>query len=125
MKRWYQFLGLSMLIIASVACEMTRSRSVIGPGSVSDSSSGGGNFPSLIGTWTNSKGPSSMATTSSLARTSDAAAPTCTSIQWQVTSQNGPSVSGQFSMTCDSILLTGTATGQINGSNVTVTLNGS
>jgi hypothetical protein len=49
----------------------------------------------------------------------------CTNFQWNVTSQIGTSVTGTFSALCaNQLVVTGTATGQLNGTTVAMQLMG-
>lgn len=68
--------------------------------------------PSMLGTW--SSNPLSNISASS-----------CTGLSWQVTSQTSTALSGTFSATCaNGISASGTASGQISGSDVPYTVTG-
>lgn len=103
------------------------SSNVFAPSSTSSSASSGGgsatpaqtptpaspsSSPSMLGTW--SSNPLANLSASS-----------CTGFSWQVTSQTSNSIAGTFSATCaNGISANGTASGQINGSDVPYTVSG-
>lgn len=68
--------------------------------------------PSMLGTWSSNP-------------LADISATACTGLSWQVTSQTTTSIAGTFSATCaNGISASGTASGQINGSDVPYTVSG-
>ena len=70
--------------------------------------------PSYLGTWT-SQSLSELPSASS-----------CTNFQWRVTNQTSASLTGDFSALCaGNITISGSASGQINGTTVPMTANGS
>jgi len=72
--------------------------------------------PSLIGTWKSAAAVGSPGATS---------VGSCSDFVWTVTTQTATDVSGSFSGTClGSASITGTGTGHIDGSSVTINING-
>jgi hypothetical protein len=125
MKRLLRFLTLAAASLIATACGYQHTTSVLVPTSVNTPSTPNGtgpsggtgpgagtqSTPSLVGTW---------------ASTSPAAAltnpGTCGNFQYQITSQNGSSIAGTFSGVCGGgLAFSGSATGQLNGTAVTLT----
>lgn len=48
----------------------------------------------------------------------------CSNFQWRITSQTPTSVAGDLSATCSGIIVAASATGQLNGTSVPLTVNG-
>lgn len=70
--------------------------------------------PSLVGTWTSTAAPALPSPS------------TCGNFQYHITSQTSSSVSGTFSGICGAgLVISGNATGQLNGSAVVITVGGS
>jgi hypothetical protein len=107
-----------LALATSMGCEFARGSNAVAPSNTSEGSASNGSNTSFIGTWTS-------------AVTSDvkAALPdpkSCSNFTWNVAAQTATSASGTFSLTClGSITVSGTASGAINGSNVTITVSGS
>jgi hypothetical protein len=73
-----------------------------------------GGIPSLMGTWSSTSGTSSSASNG------------CTDFQWTVASQTDTAVSGSFTAFClGSAAITGTGSGHINGTTVSIAITGS
>ena len=106
-----------LLVVATSACTGFErdSTGILAPSSTSESATGSAaaaSVPTMLGTWSSS--PIAGLATSS-----------CTGFSWQVTSQTSNAIAGTFSATCaNGISGSGTASGQINGSSVPYTVNG-
>jgi hypothetical protein len=70
--------------------------------------------PAYTGSWTSVTGAAPSGSPTS-----------CGNFQWRVTSQTATSIAGDFSAMCGSYTVTGTGSGQLNGSAVTVAVSGS
>jgi len=120
-------LSLSVALVATLAfaaCGFEHATSVLAPTS---SSSGGGSSPtpnptspnsgasSIVGVWTSRDIVSSLPSPNS-----------CGNFQYQIASQTASSITGTFTATCgNGMVLSAMASGQVNGNNVTITLDGS
>src|SRR5205823_2663870 len=120
-------LSLSVALVATLAfaaCGFEHATSVLAPTS---SPSGGGSSPtpnptspnsgasSIVGVWTSRDIVSSLPSPNS-----------CGNFQYQIASQTASSITGTFTATCgNGMVLSAMASGQVNGNNVTITLDGS
>lgn len=101
--------GLATLLAASACIGFEHSRNVLAP---TDGSSAAA-IPSLVGAWVSQPvegfpGPNS-----------------CSNLQWRVTSQTPTSLAGELAATCaGGISIMGTASGQLNGSEVPLQASG-
>jgi len=106
--------GILLAAAATSACTgFEQSSSLLAPSTASESSTATAtpSTPSMLGTWAS---PLTGISASS-----------CTGFSWQVTSQTSNSLAGTFSATCaNGITASGTASGQINGSDVPYTVTG-
>jgi hypothetical protein len=115
----------SIITIAAVsffatACGFQQSSTVLAPTAVNPSAnnaptgaSGGPSAPSLVGTWTSSAVPALSSST------------TCGQFQYVITTQTATTIAGTFTGVCSGgIALSGNATGLLNGTAVTLTVNG-
>src|SRR5438045_3909606 len=110
-----RLLGLGLLLAATTgACAgFEQNSSILAPSTASSStpSAPASSVPSMLGTWSS---PLAGITASS-----------CTGFSWQVTTQTSNAVAGTFSATCaNGIGASGTASGQVSGSNVPYTVTG-
>ena len=112
--------AVSLLAVSTVlaaGCEFVRKSTVpsnepsVVPGT--SGGGGGGNSGSMLGTW------------SSLTNAAITDSSACGSFQWAITSQTSTSVSGTFTAVClGSTTVSGTASGQVVGSQVQITIAG-
>ena len=106
-----------LLVVATSACTGFErdSTGILTPSSTSESATGSAAataVPTMLGTWSSHP-------------IAGLAASSCTGFSWQVTSQTSNAIAGTFSATCaNGISGSGTASGQINGSSVPYTVNG-
>ena len=107
-------------VLALGGCDMSRS-STSTPTSPTSAAAAtpvppASSVPSLIGTWKSAAAVGSPGATS---------VGSCSDFVWTVTTQTATDVSGSFSGTClGSASITGTGTGHIDGSSVTINING-
>jgi hypothetical protein len=108
---------LSKLTIAAAAtmlvaaCAFEQKNSVMTP--VAPTTGSGGSSSSFVGMW------------SSQALTTSPDAATCGNLQWNVTSQSATAIAGTFSALCaGNVTVSGTASGQLNGSEIPMTASG-
>ena len=104
--------SLAALAIAAAlfgsACAFDQNGNIILPGNTDLGPTGGSG--GLTGLWT-SGGPIS--------------ADSCSNFQWNITTQTTTSLAGNFSALCASVVtITGTASGQLSGQNVTMQVDG-
>ena len=109
------------VMLAASGCGVERSSTVLGP-STSSAASGGSSSGAtgttaagpMVGTWVSSAGATALATPTS-----------CGNFQYQITSQTATTFAGTFTAACGTnITLSGNATGQINGTAVTISATG-
>jgi hypothetical protein len=110
--------------VAVTACGFEHSSSVLSPTSASSTgtstpsgtptSTTSNNSTSLVGVWTSSVAPTLPS------------ASTCGNFQYQIASQTANTIQGTFTASCgNGLTVSASANGQLNGTNVTVTLDGS
>ena len=93
-----------LIVIAGSACSFERNSSGINPNEPTPQSGGGGQGPSMMGTW------------ASPAEIPALDPKTCNFVEWKVSSQTSTQIAGQFSAVCmTNIVISGTATGQLTG----------
>lgn len=119
MKRTF-FLSLVLVgaALLEVACGFERSTHALNPTAPSPTINDGGGTapttpsPSLVGGWLSSDVtlPSSSS---------------CGNFQYQIASQTATTIAGTFTATCGTLVVSASANGQLNGNNVTITINGS
>ncbi len=98
---------LSLALFSGACAGIEQSGTLLAP-----TGSAGSATPSLLGTWASNP-------------LVGLAASSCSAFSWQITSQSGTSLSGTFSATCaNGISATGTASGQVTGSDVPYTVTG-
>lgn len=105
---------LAVALAVAWGCSgVERSSSPLGPTTPTGATTPiGSSTPSLMGVWA-SNAVAGLSATS------------CGAFSWHVTSQTATSVSGTFSATCaNGISITGTASGQINGTDLPYTISG-
>ena len=100
--------------LVSSACKFNQQTNIVTPTAPGGSSSGStlpsAGSTSYVGSWASD--------------VSIPSASSCTNVQWNITDQTASTVSGDFSMTCNSIKISGDASGQVNGSQVALAVNG-
>ncbi len=114
MKRTLALLGavVAAATLAS-ACGFQHQQNVLAPTSTDTSGDKGNLTPSLLGTWASQN--VTVPTSSS-----------CSNFQWMVTSQTTTTMTGDFSVECaGGITVSGSASGQLNGTSVPMTATGS
>lgn len=103
MKKLLLYSGaVAMAALVTGCAGFEQSLSTLGPS---------GAAASLLGTWTSS---------SSIGAGVNA----CTNFQWKVTAQQGNALSGEFSAVCGATSVSGTVSGQVNGSDVPYQISG-
>jgi hypothetical protein len=118
-----RFLSHLVTIVAAstlgVACGFEHATNVVAPTTGSGAGSGTNNgptsTPSLVGLWT-SAAPNAAPTLPD--------PNTCGHFQYQIASQTSTTISGSLSARCGDMTVSATANGQLNGTSVTITLNG-
>ncbi|MFN7916091.1 MAG: hypothetical protein U0Q55_12200 [Vicinamibacterales bacterium] len=125
MKRLFSFAFILGALVTGACTGFDReSSNVFAPSSTSSSSTTTPATPATPTTPSTSSSPSMLGTWSSNPL-SNISASSCTGFSWQVTSQTATSLSGTFSATCaNGISASGTASGQISGSDVPYTVTG-
>jgi hypothetical protein len=112
---------LSALVLVAVAalaaggCAFERSTQVLGPTAASSSTPGGSSGASglpLVGGW--------ISNATALPSPSS-----CGNFQYQIATQTATSITGTFTANCGGMLVSASANGSLNGSNVTISINGS
>jgi hypothetical protein len=112
---------LGPVSLAASGCGIERSSTVLGPTTNSAASGGSSSGPTsttpagpMVGTWVSSTGVTPLATPTS-----------CGNFQYQITSQTATTFAGTFTAVCGTnITLSGNATGEINGTTVTISATG-
>jgi hypothetical protein len=106
--------------VATAACSVERSSSVLGPSAVSGGAASGSSAPSLIGTWVvQGTSVKTASTPSALPDFSQ-----CSNFTWSVTSQTATEASGRFSADCTGMTLSGTITGHLGGATIPIIVTG-
>lgn len=102
-------------VIGAAGCEFQRKSQSTEPTAIEPSAT----IPSLLGTW------STTAATGPSGAPAAAGDSSCTNFQWNVTSQSSTHIVGNFTAVClGSANIAGAATGNISGTNVTMTITG-
>jgi len=119
MPRLSLFGGVVVAATLATGCGLQHSRSIGDtaptPTPSTPSPSGTTNAPSVVGVWTANAEAVALPSSS-----------TCNNFQFQIGSQTANSVAGTFTATCgNGLVVSGSANGQLNGSNVNINVNGS
>lgn len=104
------------------ACGVDRQSTVLGPTPVTSAASGGSTPTPTV-----PAPPTGATSFAGIWASQSGAAPgadSCTNFQWNVTSQTASTMSGTFTVTCGTVAVQGTATGQLNGMSVPLTATG-
>ena len=109
------------VMLAASGCGVERSSTVLGPSTNSAASGGSSSGATgttaagpMVGTWVSSAGATALTTPTS-----------CGNFQYQITSQTATTFAGTFTALCGTnITLSGNATGEINGTAVTISATG-
>lgn len=113
-------------LIATAACGVERTTTVLGPTGTGTTSTTKTSTPSLLGTWV-VQGTSTAASVKPAA-SSPSALPdfsSCGNFRWEVTTQTATQVAGSFTADCaDGVTVHGNITGQLGGATIPIVLSG-
>ena len=109
--RLFACLALAVIVTLAAGCDFERKTTAVNsPTTPTDTTSSSGSY---VGTWSSGGGGGTVAPNQ------------CGSFKWTVTNQTSTTLTGGFTAKCGDYAVTGTGSGQVNGTTVTVTLSGS
>ena len=113
-------------LIATAACGVERTTTVLGPTGTGTTSTTKTSTPSLLGTWV-VQGTSTTASVKPAASLPSALPDfsSCGNFRWEVTNQTATQVAGSFTADCaDGVSVHGNITGQLGGATIPIVLSG-